>query len=289
MKKLILAIIFLIITSTLFAENFDLAGCGYWGGSPEPFYITFKKNNKLKIKWYQNNNKEMTSKTYSYKKEYIGRIPMIVLNEDMPKDLRRDYDTDDNTYYGNKFMLLTGIYGKKGCLGLLLLPRRKNEKACNFFNSFGEYWPPNYSNASSSLKENNKHHKIDNLAYPYPEEAWVEGVDGWGIGESFVIGNSHNKNLNHILLMNGYISAKNPHLYEQNGRIKKIEVKGVKSGKKKNFIVKDTPHPQTIDISFLSEPEDVKITILDVYKGTKYQDTAIHFMAYWYEKVIPWE
>ncbi len=93
----------------------------------------------------------------------------------------------------------------------------------------------------------------------------------------------------HILIMNGYISARNPHLYEENGRIKKIEVKGVKSGKKKVFLIKDTPHPQSVDINFLNKLEDVKITILDVYKGTKYQDTCIHFMIFWRDKIIPWE
>ncbi|EMB40257.1 hypothetical protein HMPREF9722_01564, partial [Treponema denticola ATCC 33520] len=43
------------------------------------------------------------------------------------------------------------------------------------------------------------------------------------------------------------------------------------------------------DISFLPEQEDVKITILDVYKGTKYEDTAIHFMILWRTEVIPYE
>ena len=118
---------------------------------------------------------------------------------------------------------------------------------------------------------------------------WVEGVDGWGIGESFTISTKNRSFYKYILLMNGYISASNPKLYDENGRIKKIMVEGVTSGKKKEFIVKDTPHPQTVDISFLPEQEDVKITILDVYKGTKYEDTAIHFMILWRTEVIPYE
>ncbi|EMB24899.1 hypothetical protein HMPREF9723_00130 [Treponema denticola OTK] len=43
---------------------------------------------------------------------------------------------------------------------------------------------------------------------------WVEGVAGWGIGESFVIKTWKSSDDKYILLMNGYISASNPKLYQ---------------------------------------------------------------------------
>ncbi len=231
--KIILTSVFFVMASLLIAENFDLAECSYWNGSPSPFIIGFEKNNKLKVSWYQSGKEEMTSKIFSYKKEYIGKFPLIVMNENIPEDIYRDYNPDDKTFYGNKFMLLTGIYGEKRAVGMLLLPKRKNEKARSFISSFGEYMVPTYKKPSSILKEKDKEYKIKNLGYPYLEKPWVEGVDGWGIGENFIIQSSHGDEYKHLLIMNGYISAKNPHLYEENGRIKKIEVMGVKSGKKK--------------------------------------------------------
>ena len=51
--------------------------------------------------------------------------------------------------------------------------------------------------------------------------------------------------------------------------------------------VLDTPHPQTIDISELNSNEDLKITILEVYEGEKYNDTAIHFLVTYKYEIIP--
>ncbi len=294
MKKIILTGALLAMATLLFAENFDFTGYYYNGVIPSPYDFVFQKNNKVKLSWFTEDGKGYYKKIYSYKKEYIGRLPLFVLNEDIPRNLVHGVWPDDKTYYGNKFILLTGLTESKNVIGLALLPKRKNEKATELFYKFptggsGEYPMFNYEKASSFLIERDTEYSITNLTNISPETPWVEGVKGWGIGENFIIKTWNDKSDNHILLMNGYISARNPHLYEENGRIKKIEVKGVKSGKKKNFIVKDTPHPQSIDISFLSEPEDIKITILDVYKGTKYQDTCIHFMILWSEKVIPWE
>ncbi len=217
----------------------------------------------------------------------------------MPSNLLHGVWPEDKTYFGNKFILLTGLSesdstSKNKVIALCMLPKRKNEKAKEFFYKFptsgsGEYWIHHYKDASSYLKEKSKSYPIENLTKISPDTPWVEGVKGWGIGESFVMLGGKTETSDHILIMNGYISAKNPHLYEENGRIKKIEVMGVKSGKKKEFIIKDTPHPQSVDINFLDKLEDVKITILDVYKGRKYQDTCINFMIFWRDKVIPWE
>ncbi|MBP5602230.1 MAG: hypothetical protein J6X78_05830 [Treponema sp.] len=89
--------------------------------------------------------------------------------------------------------------------------------------------------------------------------------------------------------MNGYISYDKPYLYKQNGRVKKIKVTGLKSGKSKILDVLDTPHPQTVDISFITEPEDIRVQIEEVYKGTKYDDTCINYLINYEEPVIPYE
>ena len=302
-KKSLFLCLFLIMGSFAIGQNFDLAGFGYTGGHPLAYFIKFQKGNKIEISWY-NAKEEEVKKLYTYKKKYIGRFPLFELNADMPEDLYANLDPKSKEYLGNKFMLLTGLAKKAwgenedAVIGLGMLPARKGKKASGFFTRFptggtGEVPYFKYTNESSHFieetKEGKREYGIENLCYMRQDTPWVEGVDGWGIGESFVIQTQRNNDDKYILLMNGYISASNPKLYDENGRIKKIMVEGVTSGKKKEFTVKDTPHPQTIDISFLPKQEDVKVTILDVYKGTKYQDTAIHFMILWRTEVIPYE
>ena len=299
-KKSLFLCLFLIMGSFAIGQNFDLAGFGYTGGPPLAYFIKFQKENKIEISWYNAKEQEV-KKLYTYKKKYIGRFPLFELNADMPEDLYANLDPKSKEYLGNKFMLLTGLAKKAwgenedAVIGLGMLPARKGEKASGFFTRFptggtGETPYFKYTNESSHFieetKEGKREYGIENLCDMREDSPWV---DGWGIGESFVIQTQRNNDDKYILLMNGYISASNPKLYDENGRIKKILVEGVISGKKKEFIIKDTPHPQTVDISFLYRQEDVKVTILDVYKGTKYEDTAIHFMILWRTEVIPYE
>ena len=146
-----------------------------------------------------------------------------------------------------------------------------------------------YKDCSSFLTEKNKEYPVSNLDNLAVDTPWVEGAPGYGIGEGFTIENSWGKLYTTLLIMNGYISYEKPYLYKQNGRIKKIKVKGLKSGKEKILDVLDTPHPQTVDISFITEPEDIRVTIEDVYPGTKYEDTCIHYMITYFDEVIPYE
>lgn len=303
LKKSSLLCLFLIMGSFAIGQNFDLTGFSYGDGPPLAYFIEFQKGNKVEISWY-NAKEEEIKKIYKYKKKYVGRFPLFELDADIPEDLYANLNPTSKNYFGNKFMLLTGLAkkawteDKDAVIGLGMLPALKGKNASDFFTRFptggtGETPYFYYENVSSHLVEETKtgkrEYKIENLCDMNQDTPWVEGVDGWGIGESFVIKTWDNSDDKYILLMNGYISASNPKLYDENGRIKKILVEGVKSGRKKEFTVKDTPHPQTIDISFLPEQEDVKITILDVYKGTKYEDTAIHFMILWRTEVIPYE
>ena len=147
-----------------------------------------------------------------------------------------------------------------------------------------------YKEETSHLVEKDgKEYPVTNLCKMSSETPWVEGVPGYGIGESFVIENTWATVYKTLLIMNGYISYERPFLYKQNGRIKKIRVTGMVSGKEKVLDVLDTPHPQSVDISFITEPEDVKVTIEEVYPGTKYEDTCIHFMINSLVEAVPYE
>ncbi|MBQ0166757.1 MAG: hypothetical protein KBT02_06610 [Treponema sp.] len=132
---------------------------------------------------------------------------------------------------------------------------------------------PSDFSASSELKEGAITYSAGNLASFDLKTPWVEGVPGNGIGEtiSFYIAEKY------LYLFSGYISYDKPYLYEQNARPKKIKITITDKGNSQEFIfdLVDTPNPQTLEF-----PDrmygDATLEILDVYPGTKYQDTCIH-------------
>lgn len=146
-----------------------------------------------------------------------------------------------------------------------------------------------YKDATSYLIEKKKSYPVENLCSYDIDTPWVENVPGYGIGEGFTIENTWDDIYTTLLIMNGYISYEKPYLYEQNGRIKKIRVTGLKSGKSQILTVLDTPHPQTVDISFITEAEDLRVTIEDIYPGVKYEDTCLQYLVTWNKTVIPYE
>ncbi|MBQ0166531.1 MAG: hypothetical protein KBT02_05420 [Treponema sp.] len=136
-----------------------------------------------------------------------------------------------------------------------------------------DYFKPAAFSASSELKEGSITYSAGNLASFDQKTPWVEGVAGNGIGEYV----SFHTAYQYLYLFSGYISYDKPYLYEQNARPKKIKITITDKGSSQEFIfdLEDTPNPQT-----LAFPDrmygDATLEILDVYPGTKYQDTCIH-------------
>ena len=127
--------------------------------------------------------------------------------------------------------------------------------------------------ASSELKEGAITYGAGNLASFNLKTPWVEGVDGNGIGEYVTF----RMNFTYLYLFSGYISYDKPYLYEQNARPKKIKITVTDKGNSQEFIfdLEDTPNPQTLTFPDWMKGE-AKLEILEVYPGTKYQDTCIH-------------
>jgi hypothetical protein len=121
--------------------------------------------------------------------------------------------------------------------------------------------------SSSFLREENIIYDEKNLSLDNPLVPWCEGVSGDGIGEYVIITDKapYEQKFDFLMIMNGYFSVEKPYLYKQNGRVKRIKVTGLKSRNKKILDVLDTPHPQTVDISFLEMQEPFRVTIVDVY------------------------
>jgi hypothetical protein len=136
----------------------------------------------------------------------------------------------------------------------------------------------NYRNvqieSSSYLTERNVEYSTMNLNEKIGI-CWAEGVPGNGIGETLSI-KMAGANTLHISI--GFISLNKPYLFNENARPSKVEL----SVQDKYSIIAnldDTPNFQTIKLpEKLEKDETLKIKILDVYKGIKYEDTCINMI-----------
>ena len=100
---------------------------------------------------------------------------------------------------------------------------------------------------------------------------WVEGAPGSGIGETITI--EYNSPVIGLSILNGYVEEQNLKLYKENSRLKEIEIENLKTGKKQIAKFEDRVYFKYI---LLDEPaEKIKITIKDVYPGSKYSDTCV--------------
>lgn len=142
--------------------------------------------------------------------------------------------------------------------------------------------------ASSSFSEVIKGQKIeytpDNLykcfdvgckCHPYwwndAHIPWVEGAKGYGIGETITV--EYKKPRPAVSILNGYVDINNMKLYKENARLKEIEIEDLQTGKKQTVHFEDKVYFNYI--AFEEETAKIKITIKDVYPGTKYSDTCV--------------
>lgn len=155
----------------------------------------------------------------------------------------------------------------------LVLYNSNNElifKGASKINSECIYFPSVIS-ATSELQEGSKIYSSSNLQNLELNKCWVENKSDYGIGECL----SFSINGRGLILFNGYLSGSKNYLYEQNSRLKTIEVKLKKDNVSKIYELKDTPNPQLIlfDTEYSG---DVELKIIDVYKGSKYSDTCLN-------------
>ena len=286
MKRKILYLLLVIVNIPIFTQNFSLDGKYRFDVYSGLARIDINQDKLTYI--FQ--DEKIPNSSVDFSIIHIDGISFIKLAERVPKEVTSDYiyENQKDITTDDKILILVGkasIYKTP-----ILIATTKG---------FDKRWPctetvisnlgGEYKDCTSFLTEKNKSYPIENLGKLTVDTPWVENAPGYGIGESFVIGDIWNREYKTLLIMNGYISYEKPYLYKQNGRVKKIKVKGLKSGKEKVLDVLDTPHPQTVDISFITEPEDIRITIEDVYPGSKYEDTCIHYIATFYDEVIPYE
>lgn len=283
-----LCLICLIVINFLYGQNFSLDD-KYPLQEDSLLSLITIDGQQIIIK-YENPPIEKKDEVLLYSIKYYYNMPFIELSENMPAEVANweDFKEIKNIKTSNKIMFLS-FKGKHKYM-FAFTEGYRQDKSPLTFTRYDE-WGSTYKDCSSYLVEKNYTYSVDNLKKLVVDTPWVEGVEGDGIGEGFtIVGNNFNRPLGpYLFLINGYISYKKPYLYKQNNRIKKIKVTGLKSGKSKILEVLDTPHPQTVDISFITEPEDIRVEIEEVFKGTKYDDTCLHYCISFNEPVIPYE
>ena len=117
---------------------------------------------------------------------------------------------------------------------------------------------------------------------------WCESVDGDGIGETITVEFSEPVSFDEIQLVNGF-AAKDS--WEINNRIKVLEISQV-AGEHiqcKEYTLEDGIKDwQSIKFEHAQTAQTIKFKIVDVYKGTQYEDTCLDDVRLLYRgKVIP--
>lgn len=158
--------------------------------------------------------------------------------------------------------------------------------------SRGLFYQPHFKSkftATSELKEKTKKgtvvYKAQNLAeyayapqdkyvvleWNYDGKPWVEGVDGYGIGEKIKLSTA--QKFQAIDILNGYVDPKRPDLYKKNSRVKTFAVKDLDNDLDYIFHLEDVVEFQTFN--FRKFTKNIELTILEVYEGDKWADTCV--------------
>jgi len=145
-------------------------------------------------------------------------------------------------------------------------------------NYTGDLWPSQYWDtvmASSTLEPNTQKYVAENCYDANFETAWVEGVSGYGLAEWIELSAITSQDVGYISIANGY--QKSFETYEENGKLAKYRV-DFSDGR---YFIADAKYafePFSQEHIQLVDPiktNTVRITILDILPGTKYEDTCI--------------
>ena len=104
----------------------------------------------------------------------------------------------------------------------------------------------------------------------YNHIPWVEGVDGNGIGEYITV--EFTEPVIELELINGYSDINNMKLYKENARVKTFKLEDLENNTTGTVSFEDYVYFNTV---ILEKPTTkIRLTIKEVYPGTKYQDTC---------------
>lgn len=136
--------------------------------------------------------------------------------------------------------------------------------------------------ASSTLRPQGRaNYRAANIFDRDPKTAWVEGVKGYGIGQWIELqgvcvvrgmGDDYARPVTEINIHNGYV--KSDKAWRENARVKYLKV--YCNGRPKCILaLHNSRSNQTFYVNGFGFNVTIRFEILDVYPGTKYQDTVI--------------
>ena len=141
--------------------------------------------------------------------------------------------------------------------------------------------------ATSELKpEHGISYRASNAHDLSYKTAWIEGVPGYGVGESITYTfPPENPRITKVIIINGYVKSNK--VWKENSRVKKLKM--YVNGKPYAILnLEDSKKEQTFDIETIGYGDrkdlkalvkkpviHIKFEIADVYPGEKYDDTAI--------------
>lgn len=129
-----------------------------------------------------------------------------------------------------------------------------------------------YASATSSLSEYNMTHSPERIFDGDISKAWVEGVNGQGIGESITLYFNREYVLSKVVIHAGY--QKNSEIYEKNSRPKELKI-SFSDGSSQVYTLQDINAKQEIILEKAVITKYISFTIQSVYQGNKYEDTVI--------------
>jgi len=170
--------------------------------------------------------------------------------------------------------------------GYFLAFYEKNKLVFHFI--YGQYkWTDDNLKikASSEKAEKNIVYKAENLLDYSILLPWSEGANGNGTGETVAL---YGEYVNCILVIsNGYVDYDRPYLYGYNNRVKKIKIYDIANENDYKIIdIEDKPGFQIFTLEdffpdkYSSRYANLVFKIIEVYPGTRYNDTCINYLQF---------
>ncbi len=128
------------------------------------------------------------------------------------------------------------------------------------------------TSATSVLAEENIIHDPDKISDGLLSTSWVEGVSGYGIGESVTLYFDDIYNIDGCVINAGY--QRSQYLYDKNARPSEILLT-FSDGTSETVLLDDIFRSQHILLSSPVLTDSVTLTILSSYRGSAFEDTAI--------------
>jgi hypothetical protein len=263
-NKMNIIIIIVLICFTLpnmvFSQDFEILGEMYTG------QMKFFDN---EIEYWQFNEGEPTEERAEFEIDDSGSLRRLTLLSPINKSyvfLRSE-----------PFSVLLNTTNQAELFGL---NRYHHELPTSIFGIFeGFFLSRSYRevSASSFLIEGQTEYSPENLKQLNGAQPWVEGVPGQGIGETISVSGFNAGRTPHTIIISiGFVDFNRPYLYEYNSRPSTIRIWLNDSNDFMDVELNDSPDPQIINLS--QEVDSFKIEILQVYPGTKWEDTCINFI-----------